>query len=1229
MSSHIWFDERPTPNDHLLPASSSTPGVPYSARSHREIVPYSPEWRVILRSTPRGRTVLYNPHMQSLVIQTTVGLDSHPMDGANNTSGYMDSNYFQMLADANVALSRRGSLQDNTESEIPEPSPIGSPTSSSRASLDIDTPPLDDRRKRSRNAKNPSNLSHDALNQGYYVRFFVEQMKLGRGFRGSVFLCQHILDGIPLGEYAIKKVAVGDNHDWLAQMLREVHLLERLHHPNIVAYKHAWLENHQLHKFGPEVTCLFILMECANGGNLEEYIERSAETPPRKDNGTPASDESGQPSEKKPMTARERLQSKRQHLQGVLNSPPSKGSESTAGGSPAQQRHYLTITEIWSFFFDICEGLAHLHRLGIIHRDLKPPNLLLSYSNSQIKGSKGERPRILITDFGECEISEQAAKRDRTGATGTLEFLAPELLAVDANGRYTNEFSFKGDMWSLGMVLYYLCYSRLPYTQIDDVDVLREEIREFKSITLPPDESSDRVIPDELKILIRVLLSTDKSKRPSCDEILSMLSQQRDRMVHGNMDSPTATSIRATSSAFSTQSSKNQDESEDNRKDDVSNNKEQQLPSSKILQSPASNRQQYLSPTFGVTRRRSRATLVTDSLKNSSGQVMHSPTSAVRNTASPSSNLHKKVKPLGLGLRHMLRRRMMHPATISGAGMYKYPQNEQSSPSAQRSWDMMTTRLQASKPVYHPSPPMAMDLDQLPILKTVGRPLSHESSVVVGQRQMDWFQQRQFQLKKQAAIGKESGLGLEVRISAQLRNSSADKNSESFSSADTKDRATSTVLSSSPLRRSTRQSTTRSRQKYSEHTIESSQLNNSSLDQLYGKQKRRRDTNKDQQLPQRENIDNDSKESISDNDNASFSEEYKEAVLRQQQFNADRNDRNGKTGIVTKAHSPLGKGYWANLASTHMREMSRSDSRELRDNNINLDISAAIDDAIHQKQLNEASGSSGSEADYGGDEERGLTSYQTGEMDRQNLQRQRQSRRRRQRTGPQQSTSTLNKHVIQLQPSQSSHPSMHSTSLPNASSLAGLPEHFSTHYMFISLIIRVWACLSICNPAMVRPLVLYPVLATTVVWDRYILSLISERLFRRRQKKRSLPASSGTRKDQITRNERKEQNGRPDTEETLLLSRDYAEDSVTISNSDAVSALINDEHMSEDPNSRQGSVVLKTPHISQVEENDLAETGEDETRFTLVWQALLSGVVVQVVWVGLVWLFSRGRVCAI
>lgn len=52
-------------------------------------------------------------------------------------------------------------------------------------------------------------LNESAINQGYYSKFFIELRKLGRGFRGSVYLCEHILDGVKLGKYAVKKVAIG------------------------------------------------------------------------------------------------------------------------------------------------------------------------------------------------------------------------------------------------------------------------------------------------------------------------------------------------------------------------------------------------------------------------------------------------------------------------------------------------------------------------------------------------------------------------------------------------------------------------------------------------------------------------------------------------------------------------------------------------------------------------------------------------------------------------------------------------------------------------------------------------------------------------------------------------------------------------------------------------------------------------------------------------------------
>jgi serine/threonine protein kinase len=57
--------------------------------------------------------------------------------------------------------------------------------------------------------------------------------------------------------------------------------------------------------------------------------------------------------------------------------------------------------------------------------------------------------------------------------------MAPELIATDEHGQYLPNFSLKADMWSLGLLFYYLCYSQLPYHNIDDVDELKMEILMF------------------------------------------------------------------------------------------------------------------------------------------------------------------------------------------------------------------------------------------------------------------------------------------------------------------------------------------------------------------------------------------------------------------------------------------------------------------------------------------------------------------------------------------------------------------------------------------------------------------------------------------------------------------------------------------------------------------------------------------------------------------------------
>ncbi|CAJ0759621.1 19353_t:CDS:2, partial [Entrophospora sp. SA101] len=182
---------------------------------------------------------------------------------------------------------------------------------------------------------------------------------------------------------------------------------------------------------------------------------------------------------------------------------------------------YLELHEIWSLFMDICKGLAHLHRHGIVHRDLKPSNLLLHYNNPNDRAGI-----VLISDFGECEVLDQLTERDRTGATGTLEFMAPELVTVDDKGKYLKDYSPKSDIWSLGMVLYYLCYSRLPYHHVDDVDLLKQEILDFNLASFPENKNTfihERKIPSQIRNLIKRLLSRNSKDRPLCDEILKSI----------------------------------------------------------------------------------------------------------------------------------------------------------------------------------------------------------------------------------------------------------------------------------------------------------------------------------------------------------------------------------------------------------------------------------------------------------------------------------------------------------------------------------------------------------------------------------------------------------------------------------------------------------------------------------------------------------------------------------
>lgn len=317
----------------------------------------------------------------------------------------------------------------------------------------------------------------------YFKRFFIEKRELGRGGRGVVLLVEHVLDGVSLGEFACKRIPVGNDHVWLEKVLVEVQLLQSLNHQNLVSYRHVWLEDTQPTNFGPLVPCIFILQQYCNAGDLHGYLFGSVHTTTKREE----------------LKERLRRRSKGQAEPPIdLNGP-----------------RRMQFDEIFSFFRDITSGLHHLHANGYIHRDLKPSNCLLHKSGTKLT--------VHVSDFGEVQAA--TARRNSTGATGTISYCAPEVLQRETPGGSFGNFSTKSDIFSLGMIVYFMCFGRLPYISADamndeneDIDQLRVEVLAWRGFDDATRTRND--LPERLYKFLRRLLSPNPLERPSTEQIL-------------------------------------------------------------------------------------------------------------------------------------------------------------------------------------------------------------------------------------------------------------------------------------------------------------------------------------------------------------------------------------------------------------------------------------------------------------------------------------------------------------------------------------------------------------------------------------------------------------------------------------------------------------------------------------------------------------------------------------
>jgi tRNA A-37 threonylcarbamoyl transferase component Bud32 len=94
----------------------------------------------------------------------------------------------------------------------------------------------------------------------------------------------------------------------------------------------------------------------------------------------------------------------------------------------------------------IGEALQVLHAAQVVHRDLKPSNLMLTDDN-----------RVILIDFGSATSRLAASELSRSDlCTGTPYYVCPE--QID-----NRDPDARGDLYSLGVVLYEMLVGALPY----------------------------------------------------------------------------------------------------------------------------------------------------------------------------------------------------------------------------------------------------------------------------------------------------------------------------------------------------------------------------------------------------------------------------------------------------------------------------------------------------------------------------------------------------------------------------------------------------------------------------------------------------------------------------------------------------------------------------------------------------------------------------------------------
>ncbi|XP_063608576.1 serine/threonine-protein kinase 16-like [Penaeus indicus] len=178
---------------------------------------------------------------------------------------------------------------------------------------------------------------------------------------------------------------------------------------------------------------------------------------------------------------------------------------------------HLDEVVVLTLFRGICEAVQCMHSAKphpLAHRDIKTANVLIKDDLTPLLMDLGSvaRARVEINGSSEArKLQDEAAERS------SMPYRAPELFNVESFCHIDE----RTDVWSLGCLLYALCFYRSPFEAVyergDSV-----ALAVASGITKYPENHS---YSEDLIELIKSIVKVDPNERPYLDSIIGQLDQ--------------------------------------------------------------------------------------------------------------------------------------------------------------------------------------------------------------------------------------------------------------------------------------------------------------------------------------------------------------------------------------------------------------------------------------------------------------------------------------------------------------------------------------------------------------------------------------------------------------------------------------------------------------------------------------------------------------------------------